>query len=294
MYISHRVNISNAFKSTAHHELEIEFDSALLRARQIKRSHADHKWACSNGEPARLAVRKAQYHWGWDWGPLLNCAGIWKPIRLEVYTARIDELRTDVVVARDQKSVMVKVSAKIENSHIDDLRIQFKISFKGRMILEKSCPVLAHGGAFAHMTIDSPSLWMPAGYGKQDLYDVHATLFSREIELHSESFKIGLREIQLIQENDSHGKSFYLRINGTDIFCGGSCWIPADSFLTNITPERYRAWIELMVPANQKMIRYVFAIDLRSNPNSCSHPEYGAVVSTSTTPSTPPVMNLAF
>src|SRR2546423_4840838 len=34
------------------------------------------------------------------------------------------------------------------------------------------------------------------------------------------------------------------------------CWIPTDSFVTNVTPEKYRAWIELMVPANQKMIRY--------------------------------------
>ncbi|ERF71787.1 Beta-mannosidase B [Endocarpon pusillum Z07020] len=255
MYISHRVDITNFVKLTARHELEIEFDSALFKARQIQNSHADHKWTCFNGEPARLAVRKAQYHWGWDWGPLLNCAGIWKPIRLEVYTARIAELRTDVVVSCDQKSATLKVSAEIEDNHNDELRVEFKISFKGRTVSENSCPVLAQSGAFTHMRIDSPSLWMPAGYGTQDLYDVQATLFSQEKELHSESCRIGLREIQLIQENDSHGKSFYLRINGIDIFCGGSCWIPADSFLTNITPERYRAWIELMVPANQKMIR---------------------------------------
>ncbi len=267
MYISHRVDVTNFCKPTAQHELEIEFDSALVKARQIKRSHADHKWTCFNGDPARLAVRKAQYHWGWDWGPLLNCAGIWKPIRLEFYTARIDELRTDVVVAQDQRSATVKVSTKIEDSHNDDFRVKFRISFKGKTISQSICRVPAHGGASAQMRIDSPSLWMPAGYGTQDLYDVQASLFSQEIELHSEPCRIGLREIQLIQENDSHGKSFYFRINGIDIFCGGSCWIPADSFLTNVTPERYRAWIELMVPANQKMIRYVSAIDLRSNPN---------------------------
>jgi hypothetical protein len=33
------------------------------------------------------------------------------------------------------------------------------------------------------------------------------------------------------------------------------CWIPSHSFVTNVTPEKYRAWIELMVAANQKMIR---------------------------------------
>jgi beta-mannosidase len=31
--------------------------------------------------------------------------------------------------------------------------------------------------------------------------------------------------------------------------------IPADSFLTEITPERYRDWLQLMVDGNQNMVR---------------------------------------
>ena len=27
-------------------------------------------------------VRKAQYHWGWDWGPRLRGCGIWKDVSL--------------------------------------------------------------------------------------------------------------------------------------------------------------------------------------------------------------------
>jgi beta-mannosidase len=257
MFISHRVDVTEALKSQREHHLEIDFDSALLKARQLEKCYPHHNWTCSNGESARLAARKAQYHWGWDWGPLLNCAGIWKPIRLEVYTAKIDEVRTDVVVAPDRKSATVKVSTKIETQDNYSLRANFKISFQGRAVLESSIPVEPGGIASANFRIDSPSLWMPAGYGSQNLYDVQVTLFSQKVELHSESCRIGLRHVKLVQEPDSHGKSFYFRINGVDIFCGGSCWIPAHSFLTNVTPQRYRAWLELMVPANQKMIRYV-------------------------------------
>lgn len=35
----------------------------------------------------------------------------------------------------------------------------------------------------------------------------------------------------------------------------GSNWIPADNFLTTLTPERYRAWLTLMRDGNQNMIR---------------------------------------
>lgn len=260
MFVSHRVDVTEALKSQREHRLEIEFDSALLRARQLKKCYPRHKWTCFNGESARLAARKAQYHWGWDWGPLLNCAGIWKPIRLEVYMAKIDELRTDIVVAQDRKSATVKVSTKIETNNNDSLRANFKISFQGEMVAQTSSLVELEGIASASFRIDSPFLWMPAGYGSQSLYDVQVTLFSQNAELHSESCRIGLRHVELVQEPDSHGQSFYFRINGVDIFCGGSCWIPADSFLTNITPHRYRAWIALVVQANQTMIRYVVSL----------------------------------
>ena len=35
----------------------------------------------------------------------------------------------------------------------------------------------------------------------------------------------------------------------------GSNWIPADNFLTTITPERYRAWLQLLKDGKQNMVR---------------------------------------
>lgn len=61
--------------------------------------------------------------------------------------------------------------------------------------------------------------------------------------------RVAFRNAKLIQEPliDQPGTSFVFEINGIRIFCGGSNWIPADSFLTEITPELYKAWIGLMV-----------------------------------------------
>ena len=33
------------------------------------------------GEQNSVFSRKAQYHFGWDWGPRLVTSGIWKPVR---------------------------------------------------------------------------------------------------------------------------------------------------------------------------------------------------------------------
>lgn len=39
----------------------------------------------------RAYVRKAQYHFGWDWGPKFTTCGIWKPVRLEAYNTAPSE-----------------------------------------------------------------------------------------------------------------------------------------------------------------------------------------------------------
>lgn len=256
MFLRHRIDITHAIQAESN-DLEIEFDSALLKARDIEKQHPDHKYVCFNGDPARLAVRKAQCHWGWDWGPIIMCAGIWRPVRLEVYHARIADIRTEQAISRDYKSVTVNVKAEVEGGDVTALEAHIKISLEGKAIKNVSASVAADGSVSADLVVDAPSLWMPNGSGEQKLYDVEVSVSAGHDELHSDSRRIGIRKVELVQDPDQSGKSFYFRINGVDIFCGGSCWIPTDSILTNITPARLKAWIELLVPANQKMIRWV-------------------------------------
>lgn len=66
---------------------------------------------------------------------------------------------------------------------------------------------------------------------------------------------IGIRKVELIQEPDNSGKSFYFRINDVDVFVGGSCWIPASNHLSSLTQNDYHDWIQLLRDGNQNMIR---------------------------------------
>lgn len=257
MFLPYRVDITHHLEDTdgCEHRIEIEFDSALLRAREIQKNHPKHKFVCFNGDPARLAVRKAQYHWGWDWGPFLMCAGIWRPIRLETYSMRISDLRADISIAKDFGSAKIQVSVEVESSSHRNVDVQYKLYLGDRLISSAQNSLSDNSTTSAVLGVDQVELWWPCGYGTQAMYTVEVSISVDGEILHADTRRIGLRTVELVQEPDSHGKSFYFRINGVDIFCGGSCWIPADSFLTNISPARYRAWLELMVPANQKMIR---------------------------------------
>jgi beta-mannosidase len=62
MFIYHRVDVTEKLKTGAGSVLEIDFKPALAEAQKVKDAHPEHKWVGFNGDMARLAVRKAQYH----------------------------------------------------------------------------------------------------------------------------------------------------------------------------------------------------------------------------------------
>lgn len=253
MWIMHRIDVTSILELAKENILEIEFKPALLEARKIKESHPEHKWLGFNGDMARLAVRKAQYHWGWDWGPVLMTCGPWRSVRLETYQARVADLRIDYQVDSSFKKVTGSITATIEGNSGKAVNFSAKLGdtvvFKGTTELDNNAK------AKVEFHVNEPKLWYPHGYGEQPLYTVTATVTNGEYDLHSLSKRTGFRKGELIQEPDEVGKTFYFRFNGVDVFCGGSDWIPADSFTPRITPEKYRKWLEMMVDGYQVMIR---------------------------------------
>lgn len=89
------------------------------------------------------------------------------------------------------------------------------------------------------------------------MYDVVVQVVKENVTLDVYEKKTGFRNSKLIQIDDVHGQSFYFRVNNIDVFCGGSCWIPAESMLPRLTPEKYRSWLQLMIDGNQIMTRFV-------------------------------------
>ncbi|KAI0181655.1 glycoside hydrolase family 2 protein [Hypoxylon sp. FL1284] len=248
MFLSYRVDISSLLKDD--NLLEITFDSAMLRGRQLVEEHShEHTFYVRQTEVSRVPVRKAQYNWGWDWGPILMTAGPWRPVYLEQYVSRIDDVWVHCEVSEDLKTCSGRVFAKV--ACVESEPVTVSLSLNGNRVWEKDFPVNADGLATGDFHIENPELWYPFGYGPQTRYELTATLSTRD----KKSKLIGFRRSELIQEKDEFGKSFYFRINGQDVFAGGSCWIPTDSFLSQISAQRYHDWMKLMVEGNQHMLR---------------------------------------
>ncbi|PVH72735.1 glycoside hydrolase family 2 protein [Cadophora sp. DSE1049] len=253
MFIPERVDVTTFLKKEGDNELEITFESAYLKGCAIVEKYPDHHWGCWNGDTSRLAVRKAQYHWGWDWGPTLMTCGPWRPINLEIFSSRISDLYFTSNVDKSLKSAEFVAKADIDGSSTE---IKFDISLDGKEVASKT--VIAEKGHASHkFTIDDPSLWFPIRYGKQPLYTITATLVESKSEIDTRSKKFGLRRAELIQRpmTGQPGTTFFFQINNIPVFCGGSDWIPADNFIPRISKEKYYDWVKLVADGNQFMIR---------------------------------------
>lgn len=253
MFTPERVDVTPTLKE-GDNELHITFDSAYLRGWKEVEKHPAHKWGCWNGDSSRLAVRKAQYEFGWDWGPVLNTCGPWRPVNLEIYESRLADLYFQTSVDKDLKSATVVAHASIEGPAE---RVSFKVSLGGQTVATET--ITGSGSIQATFHISSPSLWYPIRYGEQPLYTVTATLLNDDDddEIDSLTKRIGLRRAELIQRplDGQPGTSFFFQVNNIPIYCGGSDWIPADNFLPRITRQKYYDWVKLVADGNQLMIR---------------------------------------
>jgi len=67
--------------------------------------------------------------------------------------------------------------------------------------------------------------------------------------------RIGFRELSVIAEEDSIGRSFKFRVNGRDIFAKGANWIPADALPSRWTKARVANLLDSAVDAHMNCLR---------------------------------------
>jgi len=198
-------------------------------------------------------LRKAPCQFGWDWGPMLPPIGIWQDIRLE---GRSVAKLEDVHIRQFHSEGNVTVQAEIitENWEAGILMIDMLIiSPSGEQF--KTNAELSGREALLEIQVENPKLWWPNGFGEQNLYDVIIILKGEDRILDRNEYSVGLRTIELRQDDDEFGKSFQFVINGIPIFAKGSNWIPADSFLTRFSDERLEKLISDAAASHQNMLR---------------------------------------
>ena len=154
MFRQWRIDVKKILRSG--NQLLVRFYSAKNKVDSIAQS----KLPSVLPDNPRVYVRKAQYHFGWDWGPTFVTCGIWKNVYLEAF---------------DEKA--------------------------------KEKPF------------------------------------------------VNPRKIELVQQPDSIGKTFYFKIDGKPVYMKGANYIPSEMFLPRLKKEDYRKIILAAKEANMNMLR---------------------------------------
>jgi beta-mannosidase len=209
----------------------------------------------------RNLVRKAQFGWGWDWGPTLPTVGLWRAVTLEVQTiASLETVRfatLSLSEARDRAQVVVdlEVDAFAERG---ELQADIVLAAPSGVVVAQTRVTVADGFATAEFELTHPELWWIPDLGAPALYDLDVALKAGDEVVDRRSQKVGVRTIALDQspDPDEPDASFFrFVLNGVPIFARGVCWIPASSFVAAVDEDHYRRLLEPAVRANMNMIR---------------------------------------
>ncbi|OCH85238.1 glycoside hydrolase [Obba rivulosa] len=275
MFRTYRIPVGHSALHPSDNILLLHFKPAKLIAKELEEQYGRVRAGSTNlGDPSRVYVRKAQYDW--RYGPELMTCGPYRPIHLICYSVRLDDVHARAFVSpapRLAPSLYVDITVGGSVTAAKRVHIALSSHGGGAMIKDEIFELDGRVGELLQAKAEIKSLvkwdlsglidlWWPVRYGEQHMYALDVTLLGEDdAVLDKQSKRIGFRRVALVQEplqepdRYGHGTTFLFEVNGVRMFMGGSNWVPADNFLTQVTPERYRAWLTLLRDGNQNMVR---------------------------------------
>ena len=247
MFIEHEFRIDEYLKD-GENTLKVHILSAVIEG---ENNDFDLKciWRGRNYEGQW--IRRAPHSYGWDIMPRAITSGLWRDVTIEerddlnfsqLFVAPIRGKHGCMYVLnfedRNMSGVSIELSAKCGDSE-----------FSVRRSINR--PV----GNF-YFNIANEKKWMPYGYGEPNLYEGYARIYRGDELIHEEPFTYGIRHIDLKRESAAGGKKgdFRLFVNGVEIFCKGSNWVPLDAFHSR-DAERYAESLALVKDIGCNILR---------------------------------------
>jgi beta-mannosidase len=250
MFINYRFTVTDRLKEK-NNVLKIVFKSALNTARKLIDEHGElfsARW------PERSYARKAQYSFGWDWGPAFPTAGMWKPLYLEQNTGITIEACGISTFELSSKEAKLLIDLELAGRAVLAETIEIELSNKKHMVKERF-PLDNQLMFRNQITVPNPDLWWPRGYGEQNLYNLKVTLLDiSENILDQCQRKTGIRTIEL-DLGDEDNRAYRFMVNNKPVYAKGANWIPCDSFLPRISDDTYERLVTDAANANMNMLR---------------------------------------
>ena len=222
MLIPHEFEVGQ-YLADGENVLTVHLRSPMRRAREY-----DYTIKVLSGSPVTTEsryIRKARHSYGWDIMPRAVTAGLWRGVRLEVR----DRLWFSQLFFHTPRSGTVYY-ALAGDVNAEGLELELEGGCgDSRFKVRNRLPFTA---GYFHFGIPNPKKWFPYGYGEANVYDGVARIYADGVAVHEEAFSFGIREVVLDRADILPGKEgrFRFLINGVEIMCRGSNWVPLDAF----------------------------------------------------------------
>lgn len=249
MHRSYRYDISDLLDREGN-ELTLRFTSAYTEAEHWQRALG----ARPNAYPEPFNyIRKMACSFGWDWGPTIVGAGLWRDVRLESWsTARIASVRP-LVDVDDTTGIL---TAHVDVARADSGRDRtLAVDVTVAQVTVRA--LLAPGEDQAQVVVRVPDVarWSPRGYGHATLYDVDVRLSVDEEPLDRRTNRVGFRTVHVNREPDRDGTPFVLEVNASPLFVKGVNWIPDNIHAGLLTRADYERRLTQAADAGVNLIR---------------------------------------
>lgn len=256
-YTPCRLNISS-FVKEGENTLRVELESGIhFSAGKKVEDMYPSPWDFGNDLHRREWLRKPQSSFEWDWSPRFINAGIYKSCRLEISDgAFFDEFSFLPSVSDDLGEARAEIRAFFSvYAPKAACSLSVTVAETGEKAVSE-CELADGGFISASITIKSPKLWYPRGYGEQFRYTLIIEAAREGVVIASFEHKAGFRRTVIDQsDHPDGGKYFIVNINGINIFAKGGNMVPADIVYSRLDRGVYETLIDRACEANFNALR---------------------------------------
>lgn len=247
MFRAHHINAKNILQKE-NNRLKVRFyppDSiSLLKSQQSGFALPEH----------RAFTRKAPFQAGWDWGPVFHTMGIWKNVKLSGWD-KINLLHS-TIHQMEVNAAKAKLVLELDIESHSERAYKLRLSKKGYKLADQFVQLKKGFNSIkVPFNFENPVLWWPNGMGNQHMTHFDLELFDGNDILVSRKLSTGLRSIELVQEADNAGTSFFFRVNGIPLFAKGANYIPEDHFTVRMSADKSRQLLIDAAAVHMNMIR---------------------------------------
>lgn len=204
----------------------------------------------------QVFIRKAPYHFGWDWGPRFATSGIWRPVYIQAWSkVKIEDVTFQQrKITREEAELYVPYFINCGEKDLYTVTIK-DISNKITYAEKTDSLFEGYNLDFFNFTLYNPRLWWTRELGTPEIYTFRFEVKKNNYVVDEKIYNIGIRKIELIREKDSVGESFYFKLNDVPIFIKGANYIPSDNFLPRVSKDKYEEIIKNCNRSNINLLR---------------------------------------